>query len=178
MAELLRTKLFIPRPRKNLVFRSRLVDRLNAGLDKKLTLIAAPAGFGKTTLLSEWIPQNQFCVTWISLDSGDNDPSLLWAYVISAIQMLDARLGERALSILRSSQSVSLESVATTLINDLAAFPDPFVLVLDDYHVITSQAVHNALIFLLDHQPPQMHLVISTRTDPHLPLAQLALVVT
>ena len=173
MVELLRTKLFIPRPRKDVVFRSRLIDRLNAGLDKKLTLIAAPAGFGKTTLLSEWIPQNQYCVTWISLDSGDNDPFLLWSYVISAIQMLDARLGERALSILRSSQSVSLETVATTLINEIAAFPDRFVLVLDDYHAITSQAIHNTLIFLLDHQPPQMHLVISTRTDPPLTLAQL-----
>jgi ATP/maltotriose-dependent transcriptional regulator MalT len=170
---LLTTKLYIPRPRPNLVSRPQLIERLNASQARKLTLISAPPGFGKTTLLSAWIPQNQYCVTWISLDSGDNEPFLLWAYIISAIQMVDPHLGERALSVLRSSQSVSLESVATILINELATFPDRFVLVLDDYHVITSEAVHNALIFLLDHQPPQMHLVISTRTDPPLPLAQL-----
>ena len=170
---LLRTKLYIPRPRPNLVSRSHLIEHLNASQAHKLTLISAPPGFGKTTLLSAWIPQNQYCVTWISLDSGDNDPFLFWSYIISAVQMLDAHLGEGALSILRSSHSISVESVVATLINELAAFPDRFVLVLDDYHVITNQAIHNTLIFLLDHLPPQMHLVISTRTDPPLPLAQL-----
>lgn len=169
---LLKTKLYIPRPRPNLVARSQLIERLNESQSRKLTLISAPPGFGKTTLLSAWIPQNQYCVAWISLDSGDNDPFLLWAYVISAIQMLDTRLGERALSILRSSKTVAIESVATTLINEISQFPDRFVLVLDDYHVITSQAIHSSLIFLLDHQPSQMHLVISTRTDPPLALAQ------
>jgi LuxR family maltose regulon positive regulatory protein len=170
---LLSTKLYIPRPRPKQVSRSHLIERLNESQFRKITLISAPPGFGKTTLLSAWIPQNQYCVAWISLDSADNAPFLLWTYIISAIQMLDAHLGERTLSILRSSQSVSLESVITTLINEIAAFSDRFTLVLDDYHVITSEAIHKSLTFLLDHQPPQMHLIISTRTDPPLPLSQL-----
>lgn len=153
--------------------RSHLIERLNTSQVRKLTLISAPPGFGKTTLLSEWIPQNQNCVTWVSLDSGDNEPSLFWTYIIAALQMLDARLGEQALSILQAPQPASLESVIATLINELASFPERFVLVLDDYHVITSKVIHKSLVFLLNHQPPQMHLMISTRTDPPLPLAQL-----
>lgn len=170
---LLATKLYIPRPRPNQVLRSHLIERLNESQSRKITLISAPPGFGKTTLLSAWIPQNQYCVAWISLDSFDNSPFLIWTYIIAALQMLDTHLGERALSILRSSQSVSLESVISTLINEIAAFSDRFVLVLDDYHVIASEAIHNSLIFLIDHQPPQMHLILSTRMDPPLPLAQL-----
>jgi LuxR family maltose regulon positive regulatory protein len=170
---LLTTKLYIPRPRPNQVSRAHLIERLNESQSRKITLISAPPGFGKTTLLSAWIPQNRYCVAWISLDSADNAPFLIWTYIISAIQMLDAHLGERALTILRSSQPVSLESVISTLINEIAAFSDRFVLVLDDYHVITSEAIHKSLIFLLDHQPPQMHLIISTRMDPPFPLAQL-----
>lgn len=170
---LLSTKLYIPRPRPDLVSRSRLIERLNAGQARKLTFISAPPGFGKTTLLSTWISQNQHCVAWISLDAGDNEPSLFWTYIIAALQMLDAHLGEQALSILRSTQSASLESVVATLINELTTFSDQFVLVLDDYHVITSAAIHATITFLLNHQPPQMHLIISTRTDPPLPLAQL-----
>jgi LuxR family maltose regulon positive regulatory protein len=170
---LLTTKLYIPRPRPNQVSRSHLIDRLNESQSRKITLISAPPGFGKTTLLSAWIPQNQYCVTWVSLDTADNAPFLFWTYIISALQMLDAHLGERALSILRSSQAVSLESVISTLINEIAAFSDRFTLVLDDYHVITSEAIHNSFIFLIDHQPPQMHLIINTRMDPPFPLAQL-----
>jgi LuxR family maltose regulon positive regulatory protein len=170
---ILSTKMYIPRPRPDLVSRLHLIERLNTGQARKLTLLSAPPGFGKTTLLSEWIPQNQNCVTWVSLDAGDNEPTLFWTYIISAVQMLDAHLGERALSILRSSQSISLESVITTLINEIAAFSDRFALVLDDYHVITSEAIHNTIAFLIHHQPLQMHLIISTRTDPPLPLAQL-----
>ena len=170
---LLSTKLYIPRPRPDLVSRSHLIKQLNTSQTRKLTLISAPPGFGKTTLLSEWIPQNEHCVTWVSLDPSDNDPFLFWTYIISALKMLDGNLGERALSFLRSSQPASLESVITILINELATFSDQFVLVLDDYHVITSAAIHNMIAFLLDHLPPQMHLMISTRTDPPLPLAQL-----
>jgi len=173
MIEILGTKLFIPRPRKNLVARPRLVDCLNEGLDKKLTLIAAPAGFGKTTLLSEWIPQSPRCVTWLSLDDNDNDPVRFWNYFIAALQGLRHNLGENVLVLLQSPQTPPFPSVLTTLINELATFPDEFVIVLDDYHVIESQPIHEALTFLIDHLPHNMHLLITTRMDPPLPLARL-----
>jgi len=173
MVELLRTKLFIPRPRKNLVFRSRLVERLNAGLDKKLTLISAPAGFGKTTLLSEWIPQCPRPVTWLFLDEGDNDPTQFWAYFIASLQGLHPDLGASAFSLIQSPGAPPIKSILTILINDLTAFSDPFASVLDDYHFIDSQPIHEALSFLIDHLPANMHLVITTREDPDLPLARL-----
>ncbi len=170
---LLTTKLYIPRPRPNLVHRPRLTGRLNAGLERQLTLISAPAGFGKTTLLSEWIPTSERCVAWVSLDQGDNDPVRFWAYFIAALQMLHPSIGELALALFRSPQPAPVLSVMTTLVNEIDAFPDVFALVLDDYHVIESQLIHEALAFLLDHLPPRMHLVISTRTDPPLPLARM-----
>jgi len=173
MIELLTTKLFIPRTRKILVSRSRLVERLNTGLDKKLTLIAAPAGFGKTTLLSEWIPKSPRCVTWLSLDESDNDQTRFWAYFISSLQGLRPDLGSGALALLRSSLAPPITSVLTTLINDISAFSDAFAIVLDDYHVIESQLIHEALTFLIDQLPKNMHLVITTRIDPPLPLARL-----
>jgi LuxR family maltose regulon positive regulatory protein len=173
MEELLSTKLFIPRPRKNQVSRPRLVQRLNAGLDKKLTLISAPAGFGKTTLLSEWIPKSPRCVTWLSLDETDNDPSRFWAYFIASLQALRSDLGESALQSLQSSQVPPIASILTTLINDITAFPDVFAIVLDDYHIIESQSIQEGLTFLIDHLPGNMHLVLTTRIDPPLPLARL-----
>jgi LuxR family maltose regulon positive regulatory protein len=173
MIELLRTKLFIPRLRENLVSRPRLVDRLNIGLDKKLTLIAAPAGFGKTTLLNEWIPRSPRCVTWLSLDESDDDPVKFWTYFISSLQGLRPDLGESALALLQSPQSPPITSILTALINDITAFPDVFSIVLDDYHALDSQSIHEALIYLLDHLPANMHVVIGTRIDPLLPLARL-----
>ena len=173
MIELLTTKLFIPRLRKSLVTRSRLVERLNDGLDKKLTLIAAPAGFGKTTLLSEWIPQSPRCVTWLSLDGDDNDPIKFWSYFIKSLQGLRAGLGETAFSLLQSPQMLPIHSILTTLINDIDTFPDEYCIVLDDYHFIESQAIHEGLTFLIDHQPENMHMIITTRIDPPLPLARL-----
>ena len=173
MIELLSTKLFIPRLRKNLVSRRRLVDRLNAGLDKKLALIAAPAGFGKTTLLSEWIPQSPRCVAWFSLDEGDNDPVKFWSYFIASLQGLQPEIGASILSLLQSPQPPPLTSILTALINDITAFKDMFAIVLDDYHVIDSQPIHDVLSFLIDHMPKNMHLVITTRVDPPLPLARI-----
>ena len=173
MVELLRTKLFIPRPRKNLVFRSRLVDRLNAGLEKKLTLISAPAGFGKTTLLSEWISKCPRSVTWLFLDEGDNDPTQFWAYFIASLQGLHPDLGASAFALIQSPQAPPIKSILTLLINDLTTFSDPFASVLDDYHFIDSQPIHEALTFLIDHLPANMHLVITTREDPDLPLARI-----
>lgn len=173
MIELLSTKLHIPRPRKNLVSRPRLVERLNTGLNKKLTLIAAPAGFGKSTLLSEWIPQSPRCVTWFSLDEADNDSTRFWTYFIVSIQQLHSDLGESALALLQSLQVPPITSVLTTLINDITTFPDEFAIVLDDYHMIESQPIHEALTFLIAHLPVNMHLVIATRIDPPLTLARL-----
>jgi LuxR family maltose regulon positive regulatory protein len=171
--ELLSTKLYIPRPRRNLVRRRRLTARLNAGMRRKLTLISAPAGFGKTTLLSEWIPTSERCVTWVSLDQGDNEPVRFWAHFIAALQMLHPDIGELALPLFLSPQPAATPSVMPTLVNEIDAFPDVFALVLDDYHLIETQVIHDGLAFLLDHLPPRMHLVINTRTDPPLPLARL-----
>jgi LuxR family maltose regulon positive regulatory protein len=173
MAELLSTKFFIPRPRSNLVSRPRLIEHVNAGLDKKLTLIAAPAGFGKTTLLSEWIPRCPRKVTWLSLDESDNDATRFWVYFIASLQALCSDLGDSALALLQSLQLPAITSILTALINDIAGFSDEFAFVLDDYHLIDSQPIHKALTFLIEHQPANMHLVITTRVDPPLPLARL-----
>jgi LuxR family transcriptional regulator, maltose regulon positive regulatory protein len=167
------TKLYIPPTRLELVHRPRLVERLNEGLHRKLTLISAPVGYGKTTILSEWIPQSERCVAWVSLDVGDNDPVRFWAYFIAALQMLDAKIGRKALPLLRTRLLLPIEEILTVLLNEIAAFPDNFALVLDDYHVLDAKPVDKALTFLLEHLPPQMHLIITTREDPNLPLARL-----
>ena len=159
MIELLATKLFIPRPRKSLVPRPHLVDRLNAGSDKKLILIVAPAGFGKTTLLAEWIPQSPGAVVWVSLDDDDNDPIRFWTYFITTLKKLREDLGENVLTLLQSPQPPPIPSIITTLINDLTTFPDDFSIVLDDFHLIKSQEILEAFAFLLDFLPEQMHIV-------------------
>ena len=173
MVELLRTKLYIPRIRSNLVSRPRLIERLNTGLDKKLTLIAAPAGFGKTTLLSEWIPQCTRKVVWLSLDENDNDPARFWVYFIISLQQLRQNLGSDALGLLQSPQALPITSVLTSIINETAAVSEEFAVVLDDYHVIDFQPIHDALAFMIDHLPANMHLVLSTRADPPLPLGRM-----
>ena len=194
---ILATKLYIPPPRPNLVRRPRLIERLNEGLDAggKVTLISAPAGFGKTTLVSSWLYQlaeeqggreaevnfspaspllrspAQFA--WLSLDEGDNDLTRFLAYLVAALQTTEENIGKGALSAaLLSPQPPPTESILTALLNEITTLLDHFVLVLDDYHVIEAQAVDQALTFLLDHLPPQMHLVITTREDPNLPLAR------
>ncbi|MBN1122659.1 MAG: tetratricopeptide repeat protein [Anaerolineae bacterium] len=177
--ELLTTKLYIPPVRTGLVPRPRLIERLNEGLRRRLTLVSAPTGFGKTTLLSEWVSQLDVPVGWVSLDEGDNDPARILGYLTAALQMIIPGAGETALRILQSPQPSSAEIVLTSLINDItastqnAAGPDSFILALDDYHVITDQIIHDALGFLIDHLPPNMHLVIATRSDPPLPLPRL-----
>jgi LuxR family transcriptional regulator, maltose regulon positive regulatory protein len=172
---LLTTKLYIPRPRstQRLVPRPHLVARLNEALNDRLTLISAPAGFGKTTLLSEWIPHSPRCVAWVSLDAGDNDPIRFWTYGIAALQMLQPSLGENALILLQAPQPPVLELILANLLNELAAFPDDFALVFDDHHVIENPALHDNVTFLLDHLPPNMHLILTSRTDPPIPLARL-----
>ena len=170
---ILSTKLYIPPTRPKSVSRARLVERLNAGLHGKLTLISAPAGFGKTTLVSEWLTRCGRSATWVSLDENDNDPARFLAYCIAALQIVLPHVGERLLIALQSPQPPATESILTALLNEIASGTDAVILVLDDYHVIDSPPVDHALTFLLDHLPPQMHLVIATRADPPLPLARL-----
>jgi LuxR family maltose regulon positive regulatory protein len=171
--QLLATKLHIPTIRPGLVPRPHLIEQLNEGLHNKMTLISAPAGFGKTTLLSEWVPQSPRCVTWFSIDNEDNELSRFWTYFISSLQGLRSDLGKDALAFLQSPQAPPITSILTTLINDITTFPDAFAVVLDDYHVVDSRSVDKALTFLISHLPSQMHLVIATREDPNLSLAGL-----
>ncbi|MEQ9031974.1 MAG: hypothetical protein RLP44_24875, partial [Aggregatilineales bacterium] len=150
-----------------------MIDRLNAGLRGKLTLISAPAGFGKTTLVTEWINSDDLQVTWMSLDEGDSDPICFLTYIVAALQTIEPEIGKDILNLLESPQPPPIASLLTPLLNELAAVPHEFVLVLDDYHVLDSQEIDTALAFLIDNQPPQMHLVITSREDPGLPLSRL-----
>jgi LuxR family maltose regulon positive regulatory protein len=184
---LLKTKLFVPPPQPKLVERPRLIERLNAalvldnkygGLHRKLTLISAPAGFGKTTLVSEWVQAMgeatpPIAIAWLSSSESDNDPTRFLAYFIAALQTIKANIGQGTLSALQSPQPPPTEAVLTALINEIAAIPDRIVLVLDDYHLVEAQPIHDALTFLLRHLPPHVHLVIATREDPPLLLARL-----
>ncbi|MBV9691125.1 MAG: hypothetical protein JO202_15615 [Ktedonobacteraceae bacterium] len=171
---LLSTKLYVPRPRQQLVSRPHLTERLSQAMEHALILISAPAGFGKTTLLTQWFAQGGPPVAWLSVDEQDNDPSRFLRYVIAALQRLDPHIGTTALALLHVSHPVPAESVLTKLINDVASRKlDDFALVLDDYHLIEAEFIHHALTFLLEHLPPQMHVILSTRTDPPLPLARL-----
>lgn len=191
---MLATKLYIPPLRPNVVLRPRLIERLNDGLHCKLTLISAPAGFGKTTLISAWIshlrspildfgldaPEQksiQNRVAWLSLDESDNDPTQFLTYLVAALQTIDTDMAAGLLSLLPSPQPLrepaGRELFLTSLINEVAKAPQAFILVLDDYHLIELRPIHDALTFLIEHLPPQMHLVITTREDPQLPLARL-----
>jgi LuxR family transcriptional regulator, maltose regulon positive regulatory protein len=180
-APLLATKLYMPPLRPKAVPRPSLIFRLNEGLlqdkgfGRKLTLISAPAGFGKTTLVSQWVVSCGLPVAWLSLDKGDNEPARLLEYLVSAIRTVAPKTGERVLGILRASdaQPPPIESLLTTILNDVNTISDRFVLVLDDYHVIESEPVGRSIGFMVEHLPPQMHLVIATREDPALPLAGL-----
>ena len=170
---LLATKLFVPPPRPNAVPRPRLVERLNAGLHRKLTLLAAPAGFGKTTLLGEWVARNQRPTAWLSLDAADSDLTRFLTYLVAAVQTIAPSVGTGVVGVLQAPQLPPAESILTALLNELSTLPEPFVLVLDDYHVIEAEPVDRALAFLVEHLPRQLHLLIATREDPQLPLARL-----
>lgn len=200
---ILATKLYIPPTQPKAIRRPRLTRQLHEGRHRKLTLISGPAGFGKTTLVSEWIGNLRLMnddasaslstslrldataqtenlkskivnrIAWLSLDEGDAELKRFLTYFVAALQRTVPELGEGVLTILQSPQLPPTESILTLLLNDIAAVPDSFILVLDDYHVIDAQPVDQALIFLLEHLPPQMHLVITTREDPNLPLARL-----
>ncbi|MFL7837882.1 MAG: LuxR C-terminal-related transcriptional regulator [Candidatus Promineifilaceae bacterium] len=182
---LLHTKLHIPSPRPNLVPRLRLIERLNQGLQQghKLTLVSAPAGFGKTTLIADFglriadfssqTTKQNWQTCWLALDEGDGDPIRFFTYFISALQTVEPGIGEGALAALQSLQPPPPKSVLTILLNDMTTVANGIILVLDDYHVVTNQTIDEALSFLLDHLPPTLHLVITTREDPALPLSRL-----
>lgn len=167
------TKLYLPQPRPEWISRPRLTERLQASSNQKLTLLSAPAGFGKTSLVGEWINQSERPVAWVSLDAGDNDPARFWSYFIAALQTLQNDLGNDALAMLQSPEPAPLTVSLTHLINDIAAFPGSFSLVLDDYQAIHARPIHESLFFFIEHMPAQMHMVILSRSDPTLPLARL-----
>ena len=181
-APILSTKLFMPLPRRQAVPRSRLIERLNEGLVQgrggALTLVCASAGFGKSTLLCEWIDrckrQDQtLCVAWLSLDEADGDPARFLLYLAAALQGFEAGCGADAMTALQSPQPPSAESILTELINEIDGMAKDVLLVLDDYHAVDSPRVDQQLAFLIEHMPARMHLVIATREDPNLPLARL-----
>lgn len=169
----LATKLYVPPSQPGVVPRPRLTKRLNEGLHRKLTLISASAGSGKTTLVSEWVAGVERPAAWLSLDEGDNDPTRFLTYLVAALQTIAANIGEGVSSALGSPQPPPTESLLTALLNETTTVPDDFVLVLDDYHVIDATAVDDALVFVLEHLPPRMHLIIATREDPRLPLSRM-----
>jgi LuxR family maltose regulon positive regulatory protein len=183
-AALLETKFYVPRSRRALVPRPRLSERLDRGTASKLVLVSAPAGFGKTTLLTEWLaagpagpaterPATGRLAAWLSLDRADNDPASFWTYVITALRTVAPGVGDGALALLQAPQPPPNETVLTVLLNDVGAIAADIVLVLDDYHVIEEREVQDGMAFLLDHLPPRLHLVIASRADPALPLARL-----
>ncbi|MEJ2262597.1 MAG: LuxR C-terminal-related transcriptional regulator [Anaerolineales bacterium] len=170
---LLSTKFYVPPIRPDLVPRPDLIELLERGLERKLTLLSAPAGFGKTTLLSQWISQSKTPFAWLSLDKDDNDRVRFLAYCIAALRRINVNVDDQLLATLQSPQQPHIETVLIPLINQIAATKDRFALVLDDYHLIESREIHDALAFILDHQPPSLHLVIASRSDPPLPVAKM-----
>jgi LuxR family maltose regulon positive regulatory protein len=187
-ATLLKTKLYIPPDRPNLVERLHLQQQINQGLNRKLTLVSAPPGFGKTTLISTWIrrhlaeipaatrsqaAEENLCFAWLSIDQQDNDPVRFWTYVISALSSAQPEMKTEALSLISEPQAPPLEEILAVLINTIAELPAKVVVVLDDYHLIDSKQIHRSLSFFLDHLPPQLHLIITSRSDPPLPLTRL-----
>ncbi|WP_150272807.1 LuxR C-terminal-related transcriptional regulator [Paenibacillus tepidiphilus] len=167
------TKLYIPSPRPDAVLRRRLTDKLSKGLYRRLTLISAPAGYGKTALACEWLAGCGRPAAWLSLEEGDGELARFLTGLISSLQTLEEKIGQGLLAVLGAPQPPPAEALLAGLVNELAGAAEPFILVLDDYHAAGSGPVSHALSYLLEHLPPQMHVVITTREDPELPLARL-----
>jgi LuxR family transcriptional regulator, maltose regulon positive regulatory protein len=174
--QLLATKFFIPVSSHALVPRPRLSTLLDEGLQRSLTVVSAPAGFGKTTLLSSWVealPKDAARVAWVSLDEQDNDPVRFWMYVLTALDRLQPGMCAEFVAYLRTQQAPSIQYLLTALINRLAEHPERRLLVLDDLHLVTEQTIHASLTYLLEHLPPQLRIILASRSDPPLPLARL-----
>jgi LuxR family maltose regulon positive regulatory protein len=171
---LLSTKLYVPPSRVDVVSRPYLIEKLlfGAGRPGSFTLVSGPAGFGKTTLLSEFVARLKRSVAWLSLEEGENDPIRFWTYLITACQSILEDVGEAALELFSTPQLLPDETVPTILINDLNASNQSIVLVLDDYHEIQNSSIHAGLLFLIDHLPHNLHIMVSTRSDPPWPLAR------
>ena len=169
----LRTKLCIPPPRSSWIARSRLVKQMDEGFARKLTLISAPAGFGKTTLLVDWVHTRNIPVAWFSMDKNDIEPLHFLTYVILGLQTLKTATGNAALTMLQSPQPPPMEAILINLINDVIRIPTDFALVLDDYHLVDAKPIHDLIAFLLENLPEPMHMIIATRSDPPLPLARV-----
>jgi ATP/maltotriose-dependent transcriptional regulator MalT len=169
---ILATKLYVPPRRRRIVLRPRLDGRLNEGFQRRLTLVSAPAGFGKSTLVAEWVAECGLPVAWLSLDEGDGEPARFLAYVVAALRTVRPGVGESVLAALGSPQPSPVEATLTPLVNELAALPTDVVLVLDDYHSVDGGLVDEAVAFLLEHRPSRLHVTIATREDPALPLAR------
>ena len=172
-APVLATKFFVPPLRPGLILRQRLVEQLNVGGQHRLVLVSAPAGYGKTTLVSSWLHGTQIPSAWFSLEEYDNEPVRFLQYFIIALQKISPSIGLDLLGILQGSPSTPYETLITYLINEIVELGIQFILVLDDFHVIHAQPILEMLTFLLEHHPPQMRLVILSRTDPPLPLTRL-----
>ena len=181
---LLRTKFNIPPIQANLIRRERLLHILDESLqgDHLLSLICAPTGYGKTTLVSQWIQQYNKDIrqatlkrefVWLTLDQGDNDLACFTSYLVTSLQQIKPELGQSTLATLQNVRSPSIQLIATLLINDLSSLAETSIVILEDYHTVNSQSVHDFMTFLIDHLPLQLHLVIISRSDPPLPLARL-----
>ena len=173
--DLLQTKLFIPSAQPNLVPRAHLHTHLNRRLQQgsKLSLFSAPAGFGKTTLAANWLCKAGLHIAWLSLDEADDDPARFTAYLLATLRQHGLAMGEAVQEILAAPQPLPLDVLLTAIINDILSQPTPLALVLDDYHLLENPVIHQAMAFLIEHQPPPLHLVLITREDPPLPLARL-----
>ena len=172
---LLATKLRVPAVRPDLVPRPRLAERLDESLARGLVLVCAPAGDGKTVLLADWVRRSEQAAAWLSLDAGDNDPARFWRHAVAALDRARPGVSDRVAGLLGPPAPSSFQGLVTALINELAAEPDAgeALLVLDDYHVISAQPVHESLAFLLEHPPAGIRIVLASRSDPPLPLARL-----
>jgi LuxR family maltose regulon positive regulatory protein len=167
------TKLHMPPTRPGIVLRRRLIEQLAEGLHGRLTVISASAGYGKTTLVTEWLATCDRPVAWLSMDEGDNEPARFLTYLTAALQTIAPSSGEGVFALLQSPQSPPIESIITALLNEIIAIPYPFILVLDDYHVVDAGPIDHAIAMLIEQMPPQMHVIMTTRQAPRLPLARL-----
>jgi len=170
---MLLSKLHIPSPGKNIVHRPSLIDKLNTGLEKKLILVSAPAGFGKTTLLSDWIKNIRIPATWVSLDKRDNELSEFLRYLVAGFQTIDGELAKTASPLLKAPQQPEAESILSLVLNDVLNYKENMILILDDFHVIQSREIIEIMRFLIEHLPPNLHLVVSSRSDPPLAISRL-----